>query len=204
MLRIYIARHGQDQDHASGVLAGRRNPALIPLGVQQMGKLAREIKDAEISFDAVYTSPLERAVQATDVLSQTITLPQPSLALDLQERELGVMTGKPVTSIEQLCAPALLKNGHAVYFLTAEGAEAFPDLMERGRQVLDVVRRDHPDGNVLLMTHGAVGKIIYAAYYKLDWQSVMENFHFGKADLLLLGDGLPPEKAQVFRKGALV
>ena len=36
------------------------------------------------------------------------------------------------------------------------------------------------------MTHGDFGKMVYAAYYDLDWLDVLKMFHFGNSDMLEL------------------
>ena len=60
MLKIYVGRHGQDYDNKEGILNGHRNRPLTHLGRGQSKRLAGEIKKAEIKFDAVYVSPLNR------------------------------------------------------------------------------------------------------------------------------------------------
>jgi broad specificity phosphatase PhoE len=57
---------------------------------------------------------------------------------------------------------------------------------------------DSDQHSVLLVTHGDFGKMIYAAYYDLDWEEVLKQFHFGNSEVLLLAKNSPPEKAHVF------
>ena len=59
--RIYLARHGQDQDNADGVLNGQRDQPLTNIGVKQAKEVAQKIRGAGITFDVVLTSPLRRA-----------------------------------------------------------------------------------------------------------------------------------------------
>jgi hypothetical protein len=40
--------------------------------------------------------------------------------------------------------------------------------------------------------------MIYAAYYKLHWEEVLKQFHFGNSEVLLLAEDSPPEKAHIF------
>ena len=44
MLNVYLARHGQDEDNANGILNGRRDMPLTTLGVNQAKELAEKIK----------------------------------------------------------------------------------------------------------------------------------------------------------------
>ena len=61
------------------------------------------------------------------------------------------------------------------------------------------IQEKYKDGNVLLVAHGDFGKMIYAAYYNLDWKSVLLMFHFGNSELLLLSEDSSPEEAHVFK-----
>ena len=51
MLRIYLARHGQNVDNASGILNGHRDLPLTEIGIAQATELANNIKDAGLIFD---------------------------------------------------------------------------------------------------------------------------------------------------------
>ncbi len=199
MLNIYLARHGQDEDNAEGLLNGRRNKALTELGLEQAGMLAENIKNKKLSFDIVYSSPLIRSYQTAETISRMLAMPLPSVLDDAIERDFGVMTGKPVKDIEKMCAPNIIKGDPIVYFLSPEGAETFPDLLDRGRRVIAWIKDHHADGNVLLVAHGDIGKMIYAAYYALDWQQALTMFHFGNSELLLLSETSPAEATHVFK-----
>jgi broad specificity phosphatase PhoE len=199
MLKIYLVRHGQDRDNANGILNGHRDEPLTELGLEQARTLAKEIVAARLTFDAVYSSPLKRAYVTAETITNALDIAKPIVMSDLIERDFGVMTGKFTKDIIKLCAPDILQGEFITYFLSPEGAETFPDLVERGRRVLNEIREKHKDGNVLLVAHGDFGKMIYAAYYNLDWKSVLLMFHFGNSELLLLSEDSSPEAAHVFQ-----
>jgi len=199
MLKIYLARHGQDQDNADGLLNGRRDQPLTAKGLAQAKELALKIKNSGISFDAVYSSPLQRARKTAEVITATLRLNKLEVIEDLIERDFGVMTGQVQTKIEEYCSPDILKTSTVTYFLKPEGAETFPDLINRANKILNTVKKKHQSGNVLLVTHGDLGKMIYTAYYKLQWQDVLQMFHFGNSDLLELSEGLDPQNSHVIK-----
>ncbi|MCL4391767.1 histidine phosphatase family protein [Patescibacteria group bacterium] len=198
MLKIYLARHGQDKDNAAGILNGRRDELLTELGWEQARTLAAEIKSANLSFDAVYTSPLKRAETTARTVTDALGVAPPIVMPNLIERNFGIMTGKLVKDIAALCAPNIIQADIITYFLSPKGAETFPDLIERGKKVIEEVQHRHKDGNILLVGHGDMGKMIYAAYYHLDWRSVLTMFHFGNSELLLLSEDSPSDAAHVF------
>ena len=199
MLKIYLARHGQDQDNATGVLNGHRDEPLTELGIEQARNLAREIVAASLTFDAVYSSPLRRSYVTAETITDALHIAKPIVMPNLIERDFGIMTGKLTKDISLLCAPDILQADPITYFLSSEGAETFPDLIERGKQVINEIKERHQDGNILLVAHGDFGKMIYAAYYNLDWRSVLLMFHFGNSELLLLSADSSPEDAHIFQ-----
>jgi probable phosphoglycerate mutase len=199
MLNIYLIRHGQNKDNIAGILNGRRDEPLTEKGIAQAYEAADEIKKTGISFDSIYSSPLQRAFTTAQIISETISSPTPKKEELLIERDFGVMTGKNASDIEKLCAPNIIKGELITYFLNPDGAETFPDLMTRGKLLLDKIYTNHQQGNILLVTHGDIGKMIYAQYYDLDWERVLTQFHFGNCDLLLLSENSPADESHVFK-----
>lgn len=199
MLKIYIARHGQDEDNANGILNGHRDSPLTELGIEQAQNLALHIKKTGIIFSKIYSSPLIRAYSTASVIADTIKTNLPQKLPFLIERDFGTMTGEFVKNIEILCIPNIIKTEKVIYFLNPEGAETFPKLLERARSILIFIKSLHNDGNILLVCHGDVGKMIYAAYYDLDWKDVLTMFHFENSDLLLLSEDTSATKTHIFK-----
>jgi probable phosphoglycerate mutase len=198
MLKIYIARHGQDQDNVRGILNGHRNESLTELGEKQGQELAQKIKAANIKFDKIFVSPLERTKKTASIIAQTLELDEPEIFPLLIERDFGIMTGKPVTDVEKLCAPEIIKADIITYMLSPEGAETFPQLVGRARTILEKIKTWYPSGNVLLVTSGDIGKMIYASYYNIYWREALTMFHFGNSELLLLAPDSPAKNVHVF------
>lgn len=199
MLNIYLTRHGQNVDNINGILNGHRDEPLTEKGIEQAHEIADKIKKENIAFDAVYSSPLMRAYDTAKIISETIGLPEPKKETLLIERDFGIMTGKKISNIEKLCAPNIIKTDIITYFLNPSGAETFPDLMKRARFLLEKIQSKHTSGNILLVTHGDMGKMIYAEYYHLDWKEVLTQFHFGNCDLLLMSKDSLAEDSHVFK-----
>eukprot|EP00957_Ditylum_brightwellii_P205692 15344990-Ditylum_brightwellii.AAC.1 len=160
-LKIYLARHGQDEDNAAGILNGRRNQPLTPLGIQQAQTLAQSIQDTHIKFSAVYTSPLQRAHDTALAITNKLSLDKPPIVMeDLVERDFGIMSGKPTKDIASLCSPDVIQTDTICYFLKPDGAETFPQLVSRGQSILDQIYSKHKQQiqedencNVLLVAH---------------------------------------------------
>jgi len=196
---IYLARHGQDEDNAAGLLNGRRDTNLTAVGLAQANLLAQTIKELGIEINQIYSSPLKRAYQTAKIVADTLGLSQPEKLELLIERDFGIMTGKSGRDIESLCAPDIIKSDTINYFLSPTGAETFPQLLVRGQEVLNWLQENSSTKNVLLVTHGDIGKMIYAAFYHLDWPEVLTKFHFGNSELLLLSADSQPADRQVHK-----
>jgi broad specificity phosphatase PhoE len=197
MLKIYIARHGQNEDNANGILNGHRDFPLTKLGEEQAFELAEGIKEAGLTFDVILSSPLVRAFKTAEIISDELKLSPPEKLEGLIERDFGVMTGVSTEDIEKLCAPDILKTNTITYFLSPKGAETFPELLARGKRTLEEIKEKYADGCVLLVCHGDIGKMIYTAYYNLDWMWALTTFHFGNSELLLLAEDSKPEDSHV-------
>lgn len=108
------------------------------------------------------------------------------------------MTGLPASRIKELCAPDIIETNTITYFLSPLDAETFPDLIARAKVLLAELSIKHADETVLLVGHGDMGKMIYAAYYNLPWQDILTQFHFGNSELLLLSPDSSAADAHVF------
>ncbi len=199
MLKIYIARHGQNVDNLNGILNGHRDEPLTEKGIEQAHEVANKIKEAGVRFNSIYSSPLARSFETAEIITENIGGPILQKESLLIERDFGIMTGKKIADIEMLCAPNIVKTDTITYFINPEGAETFPDMMNRAGILLDKIQNLHNDENILFVCHGDIGKMIYAKYYDLDWKTVLTQFHFGNCDLLLLSPDSPPEDTHVFK-----
>jgi broad specificity phosphatase PhoE len=197
--KIYLARHGQDQDNANGILNGHRDEPLTEIGINQAREVAEKIKEAGLKFDVVLASPLQRAFKTAEIIAESTGGQIPIVEELLIERDFGVMTGKSVSSILELCAPNVIETEHINYFLSPEGAETFPDLIDRGKKLLEKINQNYEGKSILLVTHGDIGKMIYCAFYGIPWKNILKAFHFGNSELLLMADDSSADQSHVFK-----
>ena len=198
-MKIYLARHGQNEDNANGILNGHRDLALTQQGKKQAQELANLIKGHHLCFDAILSSPLQRAHQTAETIRANIDGPEIETLDLLIERDFGIMTGVEQSRIKELCAPDTLETDTVTYFLSPEGAETFDDLMSRAGNIIQYVTSHfNPGQSILLVGHGDLEKMIHAYYYGLSWQDGLTQFHFGNSDLVLLSEDTSAEKSKVF------
>jgi probable phosphoglycerate mutase len=188
-VKIFVARHGQNEDNANGILNGHRDLPLTDIGRQQARQLGEGILAAELQFDAIYCSPLSRAHETAEIVSEMLGMKKPIVIDSLIERDFGNMSGQPIEKIEELCGPHIIKTDMITYFLQPEGGETFPELEERAQLAVSEIRNLHPDGRVLAVCHGDLGKMMYAAVSGTQWQDALTKFHFGNCELIELESG---------------
>ena len=201
MLKIYLARHGQNLDNANGILNGHRDEPLTEKGIEQARVVAGLIRAAGLHFDHIFASPLIRAHKTAEIIAETIAGPKPVVLDELIERDFGSMSGIEQSRIDELCSPDIIKTDTVTYFLDPPGAETFPDLLVRARRLLANLQEEYADGSILLVTHGDFGKMVYAAYYDLDWQDILTMFHFGNSEVLELS---PDPRARDTHKSFII
>lgn len=185
-LTIYIARHGQDEDNANGILNGQRDMPLTKLGRQQAVDLGKEIIKDGITIDTVYASPLIRAKDTAKIVLDEIGLEKTPIILPkLIERDYGVMTGRSVAEREAMRGPTVIRSAAGIYKLDQEGAETFPKLFARAQHALSNIKSRHAEGGfVLIVCHGEIGKMIYAAGKGISWRMALEEFYFANGKIV--------------------
>lgn len=180
--KIYILRHGQSEDNANRVFAGHNDTSLTQLGRQQSLEAGEKLKNYKI--DLIYSSPLKRAFETAEIISQELGK-EFSIDDDLIERNFGVQTGKPESEVNKYSNKILEYEGQ-VYFLDGEGVEEFPDLYYRAKQLIQKIKQKHPNQNVLLITHGDLGKMIIAANKGWNWDEGLKTPYFANAEIVEL------------------
>lgn len=197
MNTYYLIRHGQNYDNVNGVLNGHRDLPLTEVGINQAIELAKKIKELGISTNIVLSSPLNRTYVTASIVSSLSNFPTPVIEPLLIERDFGVMTGQKQSDIERLCAPDIIKTETITYFLSPKNAETFPDLIVRAKMLFEKLESKYTNEKIMLVSHGDFGKMVYAAYYNLDWKDVLVDFHFGNSELLLLSDKTNPKESKL-------
>lgn len=184
-MAIFLVRHGQDTDNANKILNGRRDTDLTELGKKQARIVAQKLKNNQIQ--AIYSSPLRRAYETAKIIAEELGINKVVIDQRLIERDFGVLTGKKVDDIQKY-ADKILVADRINYFLEAEGAETFPILYERGKKIIREIQERHPESNILVVTHGDIGKMMRAAYYELSWEDGLKITYFDNAGILELQD----------------
>ena len=145
---IYIIRHGQTELNISNALQGRSDHPLNDTGIRQAMEAAERLKG--ISFAAVYSSPLIRAVRTAEIIVPTL---EPVIDERLIEMEYGPYEGK---SLRELGPEVLTFFRDFVHNPAPEGMEPLDSVVRRGGEFMEARCRTRE--NILVSTHAIAMK----------------------------------------------
>lgn len=148
---IIFLRHGQAKNNIERILTGR-TPG-IPLteeGINQAEKAAKFLEHMNIS--AIYSSPIERARHTAEIVGKHNSL---DVTIDdrLIELDMGKFTGVPYDEIFTNHGNVFMKFYNGELEIAHNGVETFSEVKKRVLGIVDHVIENHPDENVVLVTH---------------------------------------------------
>lgn len=148
---IIFLRHGQAKNNTERILAGR-TPG-IPLtekGIEQAKKAAEFLEHMNIS--AIYSSPIERAKHTAEIVGSHNSV---DVKIDerLIELDMGKFTGMPYEQIFSSHGNVFMKFYNGELEIAHNGVETFDQVKKRVLGIVDHVLDNHPDENVVLVTH---------------------------------------------------
>jgi probable phosphoglycerate mutase len=138
-LTLYLLRHGESVANVSRIFAAKKiDPPLSEIGIQQAKMQAESLKNLE--FSAMYSSPLLRARQTAEIISQRCG-PESNFFDALLEVDVGILDGEDQNEPQKYTIyEEVIKKweqGHAnVGF---PGGETLNDIENRFRSFLDVL-----------------------------------------------------------------
>ncbi len=146
-----MVRHGQSEWNAQGRWQGQADPPLTNHGRIQ----ARRAADKLGMFDALASSPQQRALETATILAEAIGVGPVLIDDDLRERNAGEWSGLTREEIDAQW-PSYLDQGHR-----PPSFEADQPLLDRVTGALLRVGGQARGGEVLVVCHGGVIGIIH-------------------------------------------
>jgi phosphohistidine phosphatase len=73
-MKLYLLRHGDAGERSAAGYTSDAARALTPKGVKRPRQLANALRQMEITFDAILTSPLIRAHQTAEIVARSLGL----------------------------------------------------------------------------------------------------------------------------------
>jgi broad specificity phosphatase PhoE len=154
---IFLVRHAA-HDRVDRVLCGRMpGVALGEAGRRQAAALARRF--AGQAVDAVWTSPIDRARETAEPIAGRLGL-SARIGDGLSEIDFGGWTGLPFDVLRD--DPRWRRWNEARGSERPPGGESMAEAQGRAVAEVERARAEHPDGRVVLISHGDVIKAVLA------------------------------------------
>ena len=147
---IYLVRHGQTDWNLEGRYQGRIDIELNSKGREQASEIKEKLK--EVKFDKVFSSPLKRALETAQIITDD--------DIEIDERLIERCNGELEGKLKSECV-------NMVDFTDENDSKLGIELLHnfRGRieNFLSEVEKNYSGKNILIVTHAGVS--IYAKCY---------------------------------------
>ena len=157
---ICFIRHGETTWNAERRMQGHIDIPLNTTGMGQAKRLANALTQTKYSFDAIYSSDLERALHTANAVANALSLAVQTTP-QLRERNVGQLQGLLLSE-----APVLFPEiwqSHIARELDHDlgGGESIRAFHQRMQGVLELFLRQHRGQSILAVSHGGSLDMIY-------------------------------------------
>ena len=157
MALFYFVRHGETAWNAEGRLCGSTDVPLSDGGRQQAHALARRIQTLRV--EALYSSPLSRALETARIIGKALGR-DPVLDNRLVELNYGAWEGRTFEEAKRDTSALYQAWDADPGSLAPPQGETGVHLIERAMPFLAGMARRHPTGNVVIVCHKTVCRLL--------------------------------------------
>lgn len=148
-MKIWITRHGQTNLNKKHLMQGRTNEPLNDTGRMQAREARKKI--GSILFDAVYSSPLDRAIETASIIGNVsknqVIIDERITEMNFGQYELKKYTGMGWKMTLFWLLPEIMPS--------PKGVETIDALVGRSSSFLSEIEKKDYD-NVLIVCHGGI------------------------------------------------
>ncbi len=156
-LNLHLFRHGQTNWNAERRVQGQSESQLDALGIEQAQQLGQRLQGQR--FAAIYCSSSVRTRETAAHVFAGHDLPITYLDA-LREIQMGPWEGQLYADIEAREPDSFRHFWHEPHMFNVSGAETFSELQARALAVLDDIARQHDNGEIAIVSHGALIKSV--------------------------------------------
>jgi len=182
---LYCVRHGESTYNALGRIQGQSDVPLSDTGRRQGEAVAAAL--AGLPIEALYASPLRRAIQTAQPVADALGLP---IQTDprLKEIHAGVFQDRLRSELDQRFPEELARwhSGDPDYALP--GGETRRRLMERGRAAFEAILQTGHE-RVAVISHGGLIAAAFKSLLEIPAGRHPFNFYNGSISQLAVTDG---------------
>lgn len=148
---VYFMRHGESEDNSRGLVAGASESPLTYRGQLQVSQAAHYLRERDIYFDLIISSPLTRALDSARELAEIIGYPEERIITidSLAERGFGSYEGRPSVDLSSVDESVVGGSG-------GETEENFMDRMNACWEEIYKISSSKEAKLVLIVSHSWV------------------------------------------------
>ena len=185
MTEIYVIRHGETDSNIRHTCLGQKDVPLNETGEQQAKELAEKL--SEVKLDAVYSSPLNRAVNTFAPAvrkDRSVTM-----SFALIERDFGVWDDMTFDEIREKDPEEFEKWQKDFVGYQIKDGESSVQVQERINRFIDKLLNNHKDQTVAVVTHLGTARHIISRLLGLTTdQSWLFTLDTGKYAVISIDD----------------
>ena len=167
-MRLILARHGETDANREGRVQGVGDSPLNSTGRCQAMALGHYLKDYTI--DAVYSSPLTRALETAEPIARSHDL-EVALVEGLRELDVGDLDGLTGPEIREKYPGFMEEWMRNVHSLRMPEGESIVELQARAWTSVEQIAQRHPEGIVVAVSHNFVIQSIVCKVLDLELNS---------------------------------
>jgi probable phosphoglycerate mutase len=184
---LYLVRHAAHARQGEGLVGRTPGIGLSDEGRRQLAWLRSRLDG--VAFDAAYCGPLERTALTAGAIASPVTV-----APELDELDYGDWTGRTVESLRE--DPLWQAWNGFRAGARIPGGETMLEVLARALRLIDRECLAHPDGRVLLVSHGDVIRAVLLHFLGLS-ADLFQKIEVDPGSLSVLA--LQPWGARVLR-----
>jgi probable phosphoglycerate mutase len=161
-----LVRHGQTEWNRIERFRGRADVPLNENGRKEAEATATRIAK-EWSVDAVYASPLGRAIHTAEAIAIQFSLAvQPTP--DLIDIDYGEWQGLTPEEVARSWKDELERWYRQPHLCQIPGGETLNDLRQRGMHAIRTITKNHPGQTVVVVGHTVINRVLLLAILGLE------------------------------------
>ncbi len=157
---LYLVRHGQTEWNRLHRIQGQSDPPLNETGRAQAQALARAF--AGRPLDAVYSSPLQRALDTAEAIARAHNLSVQTFD-ELKELNVGALDGVTLAEMRERHGDFLARWRQDASVRLPGGGETLAELQARAWTILQCISQAHAGHRVAVVTHSFLTQVVVSA-----------------------------------------
>jgi len=186
-LTIYFLRHGETISSLTGGYCGTLDVDLTLEGMQMAEDFAASYRS--LDWTAVYVSPLLRTVATAKPLCEAVGITM-ELRDGLKEIAYGEWEGKTPEEVDRSYHYDYIRWLNDPGWNSPTGGERGIDTARRSFAVIEEIEKNHPIGNVLVVSHKGAIRIILCLLLGIDVGRFRYRIGMSVASVSIVGYGV--------------